>query len=53
MKEIYQDIEAEEEATVKAWLWKEYKGELLRTATRGFPEWYKRHLLERNFEATA
>lgn len=48
LKEINIDIIEEEEENIKEWLWKEYKGQILRTATKGFPEWYKKQLLERS-----
>ncbi len=50
LKEINQDIESEEKENIKEWLWKENKGNILRTATKGFPEWYKEQLLGRSFE---
>ena len=49
IKEIQRDISEEEMETVKAFLWKEFGGELLRKSTGGFPEFYKRHLAERSF----
>lgn len=49
MKEISVDIIAEEKEAIKDFLWGEYKGELARTATRGFPEWYKKKLVEDSF----
>lgn len=41
MKEINCDIISEEVDNIKRWLFNEYKNEILRTATRGFPEYYK------------
>lgn len=48
-KEVHRDIEAEEEEQVKAFLWKEFSGELNRRATGGLAEWYKSRLAERSF----
>ena len=48
MKEVNQDILDEEEQTIKDFLWKEFGKEVLRTAARGLPEWYKQQLLERS-----
>jgi hypothetical protein len=45
LKEINSDVTEEEKETIKDFLWNEYKGELSRKATRGFPEWYKQYLL--------
>ncbi|MBK9272829.1 MAG: hypothetical protein IPM48_14685 [Saprospiraceae bacterium] len=42
------DIEEEKE-NIKEFLWKEFSGELLRTARSGFPEWYKKKLVEESF----
>jgi hypothetical protein len=36
--------------TIKAFLWKEFKGDLMRTATRGMPEFYKEKLLKDSFK---
>jgi hypothetical protein len=49
LKEINEDIETEEQDSVKNFLWKEYKRDIMRAATGGFPEWYKNMLLERSF----
>lgn len=48
-KEVHADIEAEEVAAVKEWLWREFKGQLMRKATAGMPEWYKERLSNRSF----
>jgi hypothetical protein len=48
IKEVYTDIETEEKENIKEWLYKEYKDEILRTAGRGLPEWYKERLLNRS-----
>lgn len=50
MKEVKQDIEAEEKENIKKFLWKEFGGEVLRKSTAGFPEWYKEYLLKRSFD---
>ena len=47
MKEVNQDILDEEEQTIKDFLWKEFGKEILRSAAKGLPEWYKQRLLER------
>lgn len=43
--EINHDIELEEKENIKEWLWREFGKELIRGATKGFPEWYKQYLL--------
>jgi hypothetical protein len=48
--EIMRDIEEEEKETIKEFLWKEFGKEILRYATKGFPEFYKNYLLKRAFE---
>lgn len=45
IKEIQNDITEEEAESVKDFLWNNFKGELMRKATAGFPEWYKKKLL--------
>ena len=50
LKEIKDDIAAEEKEAIKDFLWKEFGVEVLRYATIGFPEWYKEKLMERSFE---
>jgi hypothetical protein len=47
LKSISQDLEAEEAENIKEFLWRHYRKDYLRTATRGFSYWYKEHLLER------
>ena len=49
IKEIQQDISAEEMENIKSYLWNENKREILSAATKGFPEWYKEQLLQRSF----
>ncbi len=51
LKEINEDIEAEEQEAVKNFLWKEYRRDIMRAATAGFPEWYKNQLMLRSFAA--
>ena len=50
LKEIPNDIIAEEKENIKEWLWKHFGRDILRRAGAGFPEWYKKKLLERSFE---
>ncbi len=47
-KEINQDIEKEEKEYIKEELYNYFRKEILRGATKGFPEWYKKWLLERD-----
>jgi len=49
IKEIQADIEAEEKENIKYFLWNEFKGEIMRKATWGAPEWYKKKLMESSF----
>lgn len=51
LKEINLDIMAEEEENIKNWLYNEFRREILATATKGFPEWYKNRLLEKSLGA--
>lgn len=53
IKEIHQDIEAEEEGRIKDWLYANFIGDLKRTACKGMPEWYKEQLLARAFDEAA
>lgn len=46
LKRIHLDINEEEQADIKDMLWNLFRKDILRTACRGFPEWYKRKLLE-------
>lgn len=50
MKEIQDDIEIEEKENIKNFLWEQFKSDVFRTARRGFPEFYKKQLLKRNFD---
>ncbi len=47
MKEVHKDIEEEEKENIKEELWNIYRKDILRTAVRGLPEWYKSKLLEK------
>lgn len=49
IQEIKRDITDEEMDTIKAFLWAEFSGDLLRRSTAGAPEWYKAKLAERGF----
>lgn len=51
MKEVRQDIEAEERAEIERFLWKTFGPDLLRKATAGLPEWYKAELVRSAFPA--
>jgi len=44
MKEINKDIEEEEKETIKDFLYKEFKNDVLSSAKIGFAEWYKNYL---------
>lgn len=46
IKHIQSDIAEEEKENIKDWLFENFKGEILRESTKGFPEWYKNYLLE-------
>jgi hypothetical protein len=46
IKEAQRDIIDEEKENIRDFLWNEFKGQILRTAISGLPEWYKRKLLE-------
>ena len=50
LKEIKNDIAAEEMEIIKEFLWNEFGQEILRHACGGFPEWYKEILMNRSFE---
>lgn len=47
LKEINIDLEAEETENIKDLLWNTFRKDILRIATRGFPEWYKQQLAEK------
>lgn len=48
LKEIQRDITEEEQDNVKGFLWNHFGHELLRHSVKGFPEFYKRYLVENN-----
>lgn len=50
MKDIKEDIEAEEKENVKEMLWTAFWGQISRGSVGGFAEFYKAYLLERQFE---
>ncbi len=50
MKRVNVDITEEEKENIKDFLWKEFGGEILRTATKGLPEWYKEYLAKNSFK---
>ncbi len=43
---VRKDIEEEEQETIKNYLYKEYKDNILRKAVQGLPEWFKDQLLK-------
>ena len=47
IQEIKKDIEEEEKENIIKFLWKTFGEEVLRSSTRGFPEFYKRYLAEK------
>lgn len=50
LKEVNRDIEEECQEEIKDKLYKWARKDILRMAIRGFPEWYKQKLLEKQFE---
>lgn len=50
IKEVQNDIVAEAKTEIVEFLWKEFGKDVLRTAIRGLPEWYKEKLAGRLFE---
>jgi len=50
MKEIEKDIAEECKDEIMQWLWLNNKREILRHATKGFPEWYKKELMKKAFD---
>ena len=46
-KEVNIDIVEEEKDAIMKFLWKEFGKSIIRTATKGLPEWYKEQLLRR------
>jgi hypothetical protein len=49
LKEIYCDIEAEEQEYIKDGLYRLFKKEILQCSTKGFAEWYKEQLANNAF----
>lgn len=49
IKAIKDDIVSEEQEVIKNFLWKQFGEQVLHTACIGFPEFYKKQLLERSF----
>jgi hypothetical protein len=49
MNEIRRDIKEEHIDEIKAFLYQNFKQEIMRKAVAGFPEWYKKRLVEENF----
>lgn len=49
MKRVNEDITEEEKENIKEFLWKEFGNEVLRTATKGLPQWYKERLAKESF----
>lgn len=47
IRAINKDIEEECKEEIKEKLWELFRADLLRTATQGFPEWYKEQLLKK------
>ena len=45
MQEVSRDIEEEEGPAIRDALWSKYRKDILRGATKGFPEWYREELL--------
>lgn len=50
IKEIQHDIAKEEKDYIKGKLWEIFGKDILRGSIRGFPEWFKKQLLEAQFE---
>lgn len=51
IKAIQNDIVEEEIDSIKNFLWQENRRMIMSSATRGFPEYYKKYLLEKGFAA--
>ena len=49
IQEIKRDIEEEEKENVKEFLWSQFGKDLIRKASRGFPEYYKEKLMKDSF----
>jgi hypothetical protein len=50
MKEVATDLESEEKEAIKDWLWNEKRREVMGAAQGGFPDSYKKQLLENSFQ---
>ncbi|OGK08519.1 hypothetical protein A2767_05475 [Candidatus Roizmanbacteria bacterium RIFCSPHIGHO2_01_FULL_35_10] len=50
LKEVEGDIKEEEKEKIKEYLYRNYIDQIIRTATKGFPEFYKKWLLERGLK---
>lgn len=48
IKEIQSDLESEYREDIKDFLWREFGAEIKRICTHGFPEFYKKYLIENN-----
>lgn len=46
IKEVQKDITEEEREYIRDFLWGHFKGDILRRAVAGLPEWYKQTLME-------
>jgi hypothetical protein len=53
MAELKADLEKEAEEYVKDQLFKAFKNQIFRGATKGFPEWYKERLVEEQFDGSS
>jgi hypothetical protein len=50
IKEVQGDIIGEEKEAIKEFLWSQFGQEVVRTAVKGLPEWWKEKLLSRSFD---
>jgi hypothetical protein len=50
LEELTRDLIEEEEENIKSGLYKIFKEDVIRTARRGFPEFYKKYLLKKSFQ---
>lgn len=51
IKLIQDDIEAEEKEEIKGKLWAIFRGDVMRSALQGFPDWYKEQIAAKTFTA--
>lgn len=49
LREVKADIESEETDAIKKFLWDIYSQDIMRSAVKGLPEWYKNQLVDRSF----